>query len=76
MEIKIVELPVYYASYFVNNDESGLDETDYPIIEEIEKTLKELNLGFCVYVSEETNFKQFNGIGYDVAEYTFVVLKK
>jgi hypothetical protein len=74
MKTETIELPIYYATYFMYNDTSVLDVSDYNIIKDIEKTLKDKKLGSCLDVSDETYFKFFNGLGFDVCEYTFAVL--
>ena len=53
------ELPIYWASYLINGDESGLENQEEKLIDE---TLKQLGLTNCVDVLEDINFKW--GISY------------
>ena len=53
------ELPIYWASYLMNGDSSGLENQEEKLID---KTLKQLGLTNCVNVLEDINFKW--GISY------------
>ena len=53
------ELPIYWASYLMNGDSSGLENQEEKLIDE---TLKQLGLTNCVDVLEDINFKW--GISY------------
>ena len=53
------ELPIYWASYLMNGDSTGLEDNEEELIKE---TLKQLNLTNCVDVLEDINFKW--GISY------------
>lgn len=62
-------LPTYWASALINNDESGLEDSD---IKQMNNWLERNKPGSCVEVSEDTDFRTFEGLGCDVAEYTFI----
>ena len=53
------ELPIYWSSYLMYNDSSGLEDQEEELINE---TLKQLNLTNCVDDLEDINFKW--GISY------------
>ena len=53
------QLPIYWASYLINGDSSGLENQEEKLIDE---TLKQLGLTNCVDVLEDINFKW--GISY------------
>ena len=53
------ELPIYWASYLMNGDSSGLEDQEEKLIDE---TLKQLGLTNCVDVLDDINFKW--GISY------------
>ena len=60
------DLPAHWASYLINGDCSGLEPEDIELCD-----TKTKDLGSCVDVSEDTFFGQFNGLGCDLATYTF-----
>lgn len=66
-------LPVYWASYLVNGDASGLEPGEKT---EIDAWLaNEGGIGSCVDVSEDSWFARSNDattLGGDVATYTFL----
>lgn len=72
-ETEIYSLPVYWASYLINGDGSGLEDGEQ---EEIDAWLASLPCGWnCVDVSEETDFRRSNDatdLGGDCADYTFM----
>lgn len=70
-EIELTEytLPVYWSSYLVNGDASGLEDEER---EEIDAFTE--GLGHCVDVSEDSWFAPFNdanNLGGEVSTYTF-----
>lgn len=70
MEQFTVNLPAYWACGLINDDTSGLSG-----IEENELNqwyINNVSGCYCAGVSEETFFGQFNGLGCDLAEYTFI----
>lgn len=60
------KLPVYWANYLINGDETGLQGNEINLIND-----RTADMGRCVSVSEETEFGQYAGIGCDLATYTF-----
>ena len=65
-------LPVYWASYLVNDDASGLEDNEQ---DEIDAWLDANAPGVCVDVSEDYGFchtNDANNIGGDCAVYTFM----
>ena len=60
------DLPTVWASYLVNGDASGLEESDIALCDR-----KTVGMGSCVSVSEESYFGRYNGQGCDLATYTF-----
>ena len=75
MKFETIELPTFLASWFMNADNSSFNDSDELLLLDVQNTLNELNYTHCVNVSEETNFKVFNGIGHEVSEFTFRVEK-
>jgi hypothetical protein len=91
MSIETVEfvLPVYWASYLVNGDDSGITEEERAEIDsfidgaEVGAIVKDgalvsaKRVAGCVEVSEESYFSWWNdaftGLGGDVAAFTFAV---
>ena len=73
MQIETYTLPVYWASYLINGDASGLEDGEQA---EIDAWLASLPYGYaCVDVGEETGFRRSNDatdLGGDCAEYTFM----
>ena len=66
-------LPVYWASYLINADDSGLSEDELDVINEW--LIQENNPDF-VDVSEDSWFSWHNDVnlvGGDVAEYTAII---
>ena len=61
-------LPAYWASYLINNNASGLNDTDKA---NCDNWRKENNPGNCVDCSDESFFGTFNGLGCDLLQYTF-----
>lgn len=73
MKTETYILPAYWASYLINNDDSGTSIED---IKEADKFLNDNNLPSPVSIGEETWFawsNDANNIGGDVAEYIFYV---
>lgn len=67
-------LPSWWASYLINSDASGLEDSE---IAEIDNSCE--GLGPCVGVSEESYFSWHNDantLGGDVAEFTFMEIEK
>lgn len=68
-------LPAYWAPYLINDDPSGLENSE---IAEIDTFLKDKNLPGPVGVSEESEFKHSNdanNLGADCLIYSFLVPK-
>ena len=66
-------LPVYWASYLINGDDSGISEKERA---EIDSFVAGVEVDGCLDVSEESYFSWWNdatGLGGDVATFTFVV---
>lgn len=70
IEINKVNLPTYWASALINADNSGLEDQDIKELDEWQAN--NTDLGYCAEVSEDNFFGQFNGLGTDLAEYTFI----
>ena len=73
-ETTTYSLPVYWASYLINGDTSGLEDGEQT---EIDAWLAALPYGWdCVDVSEETSFRRSNDsnstLAGDCADYTFM----
>lgn len=67
-------LPSWWASYLINSDASGLEDSELAEIDDFCK-----GLGPCVDVSEEPYFSwhnDANAMGGDVAEFTFMEIEK
>ena len=65
------ELPIYWASYLVNGDDSGLEDRE---IAEIDSFLDSIPGWYCVGVGEGSYFSYSNdasSLGGDVAEFIF-----
>jgi hypothetical protein len=60
------ELPSHWASYLINSDPSGLSDEDIRQCDE-----DTANLGYCIDVSAESDFRQYRGLGTDVSIFTF-----
>lgn len=73
MQSETYSLPVYWASYLINGDASGLEDTDQA---KCDAFLQSLPYGwYCVDVSEESHFRHSNDAGTlagDCADYTFI----
>ena len=64
-------LPIYWASYLVNGDDSGIDEAEKAVVD---RFLAD-TLGHCIDAGEDYWFQQYNDatdIGGDVCEYIFL----
>ncbi len=59
MKIIKERLPIYYASYLVNGDDSGLQEGDKPLIEKTLQFLEEWHESklWCVDMKEDVHFQ-------------------
>lgn len=74
-------LPVYYASYFINGDASGLTDDDLIMIDNFEtENIKKYGRFYCLDADvENKEFSPFNdmpgmrNIGSDVCKYTFEI---
>ncbi len=63
-------LPAYWASYLINNDASGLEPEERV---QADDYLIANKLPFPVDVDlENTSWGQFNGLGTELAKYTFL----
>lgn len=62
-----IDLPSYWASYLINGDSSGLQQSE---IDQCDKDTK--GLGSCVQCTDETWFGQYGGLGCDMLTYTFI----
>lgn len=74
MKTETYVLPVYWASALINDDASGLEDSE---IEEIDAFCD--GLGPCVDVSGENEFSwtnDANDLGGAVATFTFQILEK
>lgn len=60
------ELPQIWASYLINRDSSGLEQSDIDQCDSVTK-----DLGSCIDVSEESFFGTFKGIGHTLAYFKF-----
>jgi hypothetical protein len=66
-------LPIYWASYLINGDATGLEPNE---VSEIDQFLQANDLGPCLMVGAESWFSWRNDattLGGDVVEYTFPV---
>lgn len=70
MTTDTINLPAYWASALINDDFSGCDDQEE---QEIREWLKNSEYGCPMYCGEESWFGQFNGIGCDLLEYTFLI---
>ena len=81
-------LPVYWASYLINGDDSGISEKERAEIDsfvagvEVDAIVKDgvlvsaKHIHSCLTMSEESSFSWWNdatGLGGDVATFTFIV---
>jgi hypothetical protein len=67
-------LPAYWACALINNDYTGLEESEHNEIERFLFANKE-DIGTCIGVSEEQYFSHTNDahtLACDVAEFTFI----
>ena len=73
MQIETYSLPAYWASYLINGDSSGMEDTEQA---ECDAFLSGLPYGWsCVDVSEESDFRHSNDAGTlagDCADYSFI----
>lgn len=73
MTTETYTLPIYWASYLINGDASGLEDNEQ---EEIDAWMESEQPGSCVDVGEDYWFSSYNdartGLAGDVAEYTFL----
>jgi hypothetical protein len=73
LQTETYSLPVYWASYLINGDASGLEDGEQA---EIDAWLASLPYGWeCVDVSEDSDFRRSNDatdLGGDCADYTFI----
>lgn len=68
-------LPAYWASALINDDYTGLEESDIEAIEAFLFANKE-QIGSCIDVSEDSWFAHSNdaiNLGCDVATFTFLL---
>lgn len=71
-------LPAHWAVYLINADASGYDDAE---LEAIDAFTENEGLGFCVSVSDDSNFvtwhdaRDFYPYAADCAEFTFEVTK-
>ncbi len=66
-------LPTYWASYLVNGDASGLEDSEQA---EIDRWLSDMEPGECVDMLDDSHFAHCNDasrMGGDVATYTFIL---
>ncbi len=68
IESKLYTLPTYWASALVNDDRSSLSDEDE---QELDEWLEFHKPGRCVEVSEESDFRRFQGMGCNVSDFTF-----
>ena len=72
-ETETYSLPVYWASYLINGDASGMEDEEQA---ECDSFLASLPYGWdCVDVSEESDFRHSNdatNLGGDCADYSFM----
>jgi hypothetical protein len=73
LPMKTIEytLPEFWASYLINGDASGLEDSEQ---NEIDEFLKNENLGFCLSCSDESEFKwrnDANNLGGNCLVYVF-----
>jgi hypothetical protein len=68
MKTEEYKLPMYWASYLINGDASGLFDKEQ---EEIERFLSRKGLGACLDCSEEPEFLWSQGA--DCLTFTFIV---
>lgn len=71
IELTEYTLPVYWASYLVNDDYSGITQSE---VDAIEAWRARECVGHCVGVSDDHYFAHINdanNLGGDVAVYTF-----
>ncbi len=67
------DLPVYWASYLINNDASGMTDSDRFTCDDF-LAVRGLRRSDCLSVSDDTWFawrNDANDVGGDVATYTF-----
>jgi hypothetical protein len=73
MTTETYTLPIYWASYLINGDASGLEDNEQ---EEIDAWMESEEPGDCVDVGEDYWFSSHNdahtNLAGDVAEYTFL----
>jgi len=71
MKFVTYTLPIYWASYLINGDCSGMEEEE---IQEVDAFLERNGLGFCVDMDNEQEFARSNdcnNIGGPVADFAF-----
>ena len=71
-ETREYTLPVYWASYLINGDASGLEDGEQ---KKIDRWLAHESVGPCVDVSEDAWFQwhcDASGLGGDVSLFTFL----
>lgn len=74
-------LPVYYASAFINCDYSGLTDEEIIILDKFEEWgIKKYKTFYCINADvDNTEFKPYNDLtgmghlGADICKYTFVI---
>ena len=78
MRIETAILPVHWASYLINDDKSGLDDSD---IKAIDAWMSEWNCdAYCVDVADDTAFMRLHDaarwdvLACDCATFTFHVI--
>lgn len=65
-EFSIEAAPAYWASYLINGDSSGLEDSEITAADE---WIREYNEGRITDVIGEPYFGQFRGVGCDLANY-------
>lgn len=63
------ELPTFWCGALFYGEYDSMNDEE---IVQFQRWLKRYKPGCCVDVAEQKNFAQFEGIGHEVAEYTFI----
>jgi hypothetical protein len=67
-------LPLHFAAALINDDESGLEDSE---VQEICDWLKRIKPGYCVNVSDDCSFEisnDLNSLAQDCAHFDFIEL--
>jgi hypothetical protein len=77
MKTEKYNLPIYWASYLINSDCSGMEDKE---IEQVDKFVTEHKKAGHYFIcidadTENYSFGRFGGLGCDICEYTFDVSK-